>query len=291
MALKWAVTDRFHEYLYGGTFDVFTDNNPLTYILTTAKLDAMGHRWVASLGPYNFNLHYKPGKLNSDADALSRIDWRSVMVEEVKATMDLAQVDRTVIVDPQVFQDTLEDPPIMKSLRTDDTTRKWRQRQNQDPEIRAIIQMITDETWDHYRYSKKDPPSMKSYVKVRSELTLHQGLLYRKLRLKDKDEDTYQFVVPLEFRKLALSLTHDSFGHLGIDRSTVLMIDRFFWPKMSEEIRTYIQNCERCIRYKQQPHQAELVPLDASYPLQTIHMDFLQIGNKKGKGCERSSNN
>ena len=281
LALKWAVTDRFHEYLYGGTFDVFTDNNPLTYILTTAKLDAMGHRWVASLGPYNFNLHYKPGKLNSDADALSRIDWRSVKAEEVKATMDLAQVDRSVIIDPRVFQDTLEDIPIMKSLRTDETTKKWKQRQNQDPEIRAIIRMIKDKTWEHYRYSKKDPQSMKSYVKVRSELTLHQGLLYRKLRLKDRDEDTYQFVVPTEFRKLALSLTHDNFGHLGIDRSTVLMIDRFFWPKMSEEVRIYIQNCERCIRYKQQPHQAELVPLDASYPLQTIHMDFLLIGSKK----------
>ena len=60
LALKLAVTDRFYKYLYGGTFDVFTNNNPLTYILTTAKLDAMGHRWVASLGPYNFNLHYKP---------------------------------------------------------------------------------------------------------------------------------------------------------------------------------------------------------------------------------------
>ena len=44
LALKWAVTDRFYKYLYGGTFDVFTDNNPLTYILTTAKLDATGHR-------------------------------------------------------------------------------------------------------------------------------------------------------------------------------------------------------------------------------------------------------
>ena len=91
LALKWAVTDRFHEYLYGATFDVFTDNNPLTYILTTAKLDATGHRWVASLGPYNFNLHYKPGKLNSDADALSRINWHSMDAMEVKATMDLAQ--------------------------------------------------------------------------------------------------------------------------------------------------------------------------------------------------------
>ena len=40
LALKWAITDRFHEYLYGGTFNVFTDNNPLTYILSSAKLDA-----------------------------------------------------------------------------------------------------------------------------------------------------------------------------------------------------------------------------------------------------------
>ena len=32
LALKWAVTSHFHEYLYGGEFDVYTDNNSLTYI-------------------------------------------------------------------------------------------------------------------------------------------------------------------------------------------------------------------------------------------------------------------
>ena len=44
LALKWSVTERFHEYLYGGYFEVYTDNNRLTYIVTTAKLDATGHR-------------------------------------------------------------------------------------------------------------------------------------------------------------------------------------------------------------------------------------------------------
>ena len=44
LALKWSVTERFHEYLYGGHFEVYTDNNPLTYILTTIKLDATGQR-------------------------------------------------------------------------------------------------------------------------------------------------------------------------------------------------------------------------------------------------------
>ena len=73
LALKWSVTKRFHEYLYGGHFEVYMDNNPLTYILTTAKLDATGRRWVASLANYNFNFFYRSGKLNVEADDLSRI--------------------------------------------------------------------------------------------------------------------------------------------------------------------------------------------------------------------------
>ena len=63
LALKWSVTERFHEYLYGGHFEVYTDNNPLTYILTNAKLDATRQRWVAILANYNFKIFYRGGKL------------------------------------------------------------------------------------------------------------------------------------------------------------------------------------------------------------------------------------
>ena len=62
LTLKWDITDKFHEYLYGAEFQVFTDNNPLTYILTTARLDASGHRWLAALSNYTFHITYKPGK-------------------------------------------------------------------------------------------------------------------------------------------------------------------------------------------------------------------------------------
>ena len=75
LALKWAVMDCFHECLYGGTFDVFTDNNPLTHILTSAKLDAIGKYWVANLANYNFQHPYKSGKSNVEADVLSCIPW------------------------------------------------------------------------------------------------------------------------------------------------------------------------------------------------------------------------
>ena len=64
LALKWAIKDKFHEYLYGADFQVFTDSNPLTYVLTTAKLDATGQWWVAALSNYTFNILYKPVKAN-----------------------------------------------------------------------------------------------------------------------------------------------------------------------------------------------------------------------------------
>ena len=58
LALKWAISDKFRDYLYGAKFIVCTDNNPLTYILTTAKLDATGHRWVAELAQFDFCIKY-----------------------------------------------------------------------------------------------------------------------------------------------------------------------------------------------------------------------------------------
>ena len=80
LALKWSICERFHEYLYGGEFEVHTDNNPLTYVLMTAKLDATGQRWVASLANYNFKIFYRSGKQNVEADALSRIQWDDPLV-------------------------------------------------------------------------------------------------------------------------------------------------------------------------------------------------------------------
>ena len=79
LALKWAITDKFHGYLYGSEFQVYTDNNPLTYVLTTAKLDATGHRWFAALSNYTFSIIYKPGKGHHDADVLSHIKWPEAM--------------------------------------------------------------------------------------------------------------------------------------------------------------------------------------------------------------------
>ncbi|RXN25500.1 Retrovirus-related Pol polyprotein from transposon 297 [Labeo rohita] len=103
LALKWAVVDKFHDYLYGAQFVVKTDNNPLTYVLSSAKLNTTGHRWLAALATYNFSLQYKPGSHNIDADVLSRYpcesagctEWKEIPKSGVKAICQLAGVSES----------------------------------------------------------------------------------------------------------------------------------------------------------------------------------------------------
>ena len=66
------------------------DNNPLTYVLTTAKLDATSHCWVASLANYNFRLYYRASKANIDSDALSRVSWQGCMPGNTRTCIKVA---------------------------------------------------------------------------------------------------------------------------------------------------------------------------------------------------------
>ena len=78
--LKWSITEHFKEYLAYLPFVVQTDNNPLTYTLTTPNLDATGHWWVSALALFQFELEYQKGTDNGAADALSQVpishSWR-----------------------------------------------------------------------------------------------------------------------------------------------------------------------------------------------------------------------
>ena len=74
LTLKWAVTEQFRDYLfYVQKFTIYTDKNPLTYVMSTAKFNFTGYRWVASLADFEFTIKYCPRKVNIDADFLSRM--------------------------------------------------------------------------------------------------------------------------------------------------------------------------------------------------------------------------
>ena len=91
LALKWAMTKQFRQYLQYQAFLVRTDNNPLTYVLTTPNLDAVGHRWVAAMAGYNFEIQYVRGLDNKVADALSRIG-EHLDKDDIKELLDQSAI-------------------------------------------------------------------------------------------------------------------------------------------------------------------------------------------------------
>ena len=71
LALKWVIVKQFQEYLLWKLFIVRTNNNLLTYIMTTPNLDATQHQWVESLARFMFTIEYQKGCDNAAADNLS----------------------------------------------------------------------------------------------------------------------------------------------------------------------------------------------------------------------------
>ena len=70
LALKWAVTEKFRDYLLRSKFTVYTDNNPLAYVQAN-KLGASQICWLREFALFNFNIIYRSGKTNQATHALS----------------------------------------------------------------------------------------------------------------------------------------------------------------------------------------------------------------------------
>ena len=108
------------------------------------------------------------------------------------------------------------------------------------------------------------------------------------MTLKNHPEPVAQFVLPKRFVHKVILTCHDDNGHLGMERTLGLLQERFFWPKMAEDVCTHIHTCGRCLRFKQPQERAEMQPILVSYPMELIHLDFLTLG---GKGGDTKSTN
>ena len=64
LALKWAVTEKFRDYLLGSRFQVYTDNNPLAYVMES-KLGVSQIWWLSELALFDFVIKYRTGRSNS----------------------------------------------------------------------------------------------------------------------------------------------------------------------------------------------------------------------------------
>ena len=295
LALKWAVCEKFHEYLYGTKpFEVFTDNNPLTYVLTSAKLDACGQRWVAKLANYNFSIKYRCGVSNTEADALSRIKWPEAISEKldtengcmdthvINAILTGAVTKSSLIESVSCSTDVI--PTELDKNTSKLSNMNWMKEQRLDPNLGVIIRLIESGQLFKRKLQGKDSTELKSFLRNKRCLKLVKDVLYRKSYSDNSTtkKTLWQLVVPKHFRERALFGCHDDVGHQGILRTLSLLRERFYWPGMQEEATQYVMHCSRCLRRKTPPQVAPLQPILVTQPLELVHMDYLSLEPSKG---------
>ena len=156
LTLKWAITEQFCKYLQYQPLRMKTDNNPLTYVMSTPNLDAVGHHWVASLVGFNFTIEYLRGADNKVADALSRVGDRleldtDSVVELLSHTKD-PMVPRAETDDLRLMQEHAqqEQEIIMQARMLEDscvalqnlTDSHWIVAQQSEPVIQLTTQWL-----------------------------------------------------------------------------------------------------------------------------------------------------
>lgn len=291
LALKWAVCEKFRDYLYYAPhFTVYTDNNPLTYILSTAKLNAVGHRWVGELSDFRFDIKYRPGKSNIDADTLSRFPldmetygktctedfpdeavcatWdgsRAAWRKEVPWVAALITSSRGSDQQPYSHLPTISHEDLVKAQKEDSAIGQVR-------EMKASNIMLTD------GIRKTVGRDTQKLLHEWSKLRLENDLLYRFAGQKK------QLVLPTKYRPLALKYLHNEMSHVGTEKVLHLARDRFYWPFMAKDIEEYVTQKCLCIKAKKPVtyDRAPMCSITSSFPLELVCIDYLHLDASVG---------
>ena len=269
LALKWAMTEKFREYLLGHKCLVFTDNNPLSY-LQSAKLGALEHRWAAQLAAFDFEIKYRSGRSNGNADALSRqyttsSDLAACVLPGTAIPLALGQfVHPSLAAQSMICALPGRSVSEIRTLQENDPCISeiavfWRRQVRPTPEERRALSRPAQNLLQHWdRILEKD------------------GILYRRVWRPDGGEEAFQLLLPAALRDQTLEQLHQEHGHQGIERTTELVRQRCFWPGMVSDIKQWVQQCERCQVAKDcaPVHHSYMYHLLASQPNEILAIDF-----------------
>ena len=244
--MKWSVCEKFKDILYyAPSFTVFTDCNPLSYIMSSAKLNATTIRWVGELSNFNFTIKYRPGKQSVDCDYLSRNPVEDMIgrmegsLEELSQETIGAMVQESkrrgkYAVDAVNVPHLVPDPATHGAISQIPAAQLMKA-QEDDEVIGVVFDMVKSGVCLPSRRRGQLPAGSKVLLKQWKKLRVDDcGLLVR------ETENHTQLVLPSCYKALVFEELNVKMGHLGPDRVVQLAQERFFWPKMVEDIHHFV---------------------------------------------------
>lgn len=293
LALHWAVTSKFRDYLYGAQFIIRTDNNPLSRILSSKQTAAdMGK--LADLSDYNFQIEYRSGKSNKAADALSRNPVQDEIVSQdqlvgfVQSTQEIAFIPDELVA--SIGLKAIDSPEEIylqevSNLFSCYSLQDLSKLQLDDPYISKLIKFLEQTQKPSPKQIQHEHSDVKCMLKYWDQLNLKRGVLYRTVLIHNVYKDL--LVLPESLKTLVLHHMHDLAGHQGIERTVALVRERCYWPTLHKDVEFYCSHCRRCVIAKEPVPKVKvkMKHLTASAPLDVVAMDFTLL-EKSSSGIE-----
>ena len=216
LALKWAVTEKFRDYLLGSKFTVVTDNNPLAYV-NKSKLGAAQICWMSDLALFDFDIKYRSGSENQVADALSHRPGNPCEedVEEEYEVLSYDVVCQTLNdhTDSTKFchdlRYAMQEEVLTGTVRVDQihvecndisvlpeiSAEEMRFQQLQDPNLVDVIKQIESQTKLPFKEIRKRNSKVKRKLLLQyDKLVIKNGVLCRVI--VDEGSEYHQLVLP-----------------------------------------------------------------------------------------------
>ncbi len=294
----------FDPYLSGDTpFTIYTDHKSLQHLQGLQPTTGRLARWLDFIQGYNYNITYKPGKSNTNADAMSRIEHPEEASEEKEEERWIT----SVTTDSQVREEYhLGYPaPSVSAVAVEHLTEEERQKMEdafteREPVTHIMefgpashqavreLQEQDDEFGPLIRYLKHNelPDQAKdrdSVVLTSKYYTLgHQDILYHSPRQSAKPGTvpSLQLAVPQSLRDDLLKSFHDCIaggGHQGTNRVYQAMREKYYWKSMIRDITCYVKSCLTCQQAKRKygAKPAPLHPIPPGNIFSRMHIDIV----------------
>ena len=301
LAVVWGIK-QFSTFLQDSEFKVVTDHSALQWLPTKKFDNARLMRWSMLLSEFKYTVEHRKGKMNANADALSRCP----VPNSAPAENQVVLIDTT-----HAVQRNHSIPRFLRFVAAIDASPATAAATSSSrvPHLHTLYNFSNYEDYveiakaqhaevDYKKYidyllsDKKhvpanlSAPQLATFKAHAEEYMLDQtctppALLYSSMKVRHPLSKLYtdyaRLVIPPKFRVPLLELYHNSLygAHTGIVKTIARVSNHYWWMGMAKDIQTYISNCLPCQQAKKQHLKIELER--SSLPTPTEPFDFISM--------------
>lgn len=284
LAIIFAIK-HFRPYLFGKKFEIRTDHKPLVWLRQKKDLNSKLLRWKLELEAFEFDIKYKKGTLNNNADALSRIEINAntnsdEMTQHSADTDDNEFIPATerplnVFKNQIILETSNEDSTIASTLFTN-YHRIVIKRHVFTPAI--LINILKEYTSTRcangINCSEKILATLQMVYKNYFSRVKSFRIFWAPKMITDITDELEQNQI--------IQVQHEA-NHRGITETSKHIARSYFFPNIKSKVTKFINLCKLCLKskYERHPYKQKYKFTDTpTKPLQIVHMDIFIIREK-----------